>query len=85
MKQRVDVIQQRTYELMQRGGAAIVDSIDALAKAKESGAAPEALDCARQGQVVLLGGTVSAPPSAAAPPAPSASAAAAPSASASPK
>jgi nitrite reductase (cytochrome c-552) len=118
MKQRVDVIQQRTYDLMQRGGAAIVDLIDALTKAKDGGASPEvleraralqrraqwrldfiaaensmgfhapqeaarvlgeALDYARQGQVVLLGGTVSAPPSAPVGPAPSASAAPVPS------
>jgi nitrite reductase (cytochrome c-552) len=98
MKQRVDAIQQRNYELLQRGGAAIVDLMDALLAAKAKGAAPEALesaqrlqrraqwrldfvaaensmgfhapqeaarvlgeaaDYARQGQIVLLGGTVS--------------------------
>ena len=47
MKARVDVIQQRNYELMQRGGAAIVDLIEAIVKAKASGVAPEALEKAR--------------------------------------
>jgi nitrite reductase (cytochrome c-552) len=98
LKARVDVIQQRTYDLMQRGGVAIVDLLDALVLAKSNGAAAdrveaaqklqrraqwrldfiaaensmgfhapqeatrvlgEAIDYARQGQVVLLGGTVS--------------------------
>jgi nitrite reductase (cytochrome c-552) len=124
MKSRVDTIQQRTYELLQRGGAAIVDLIDAIVAAKTNAAAPEliaratklqrraqwrldfiaaensmgfhapqeaarvlgeAIDYARQGQVVLLGGQVSVPqsstPGAAAAPA-SASSAPAPSASA---
>ncbi|HEY0465154.1 MAG TPA: ammonia-forming cytochrome c nitrite reductase subunit c552, partial [Polyangiaceae bacterium] len=48
MKARVDVIQQRNYELLQRGGAAIVDLIDALVRAKTNGTAPEALDKARK-------------------------------------
>jgi nitrite reductase (cytochrome c-552) len=106
MKARVDVIQQRNYELMQRGGAAIVDLIDAIVAAKGSGASAEALDkarklqrraqwrldfiaaensmgfhapqeaakvlgeaidYARQGQLVLLGGATSAPPGGAPP------------------
>jgi nitrite reductase (cytochrome c-552) len=100
MKARVDSIQQRTYDLMQRGGAAIVDLIAAIVEAQKNGAAPElldgarqlqrraqwrldfiaaensmgfhapqeaarvlgeAIDYARQGQVVLLGGAVSLP------------------------
>lgn len=99
MKSRVDVIQQRNYELLQRGGAAVVDLIEALVAAKSNGAptdlldkarnlqrkaqwrldfiaaensmgfhAPqeaakvlgEAVDYARQGQVVLLGGVTTA-------------------------
>jgi nitrite reductase (cytochrome c-552) len=98
MTQRVDAIQQRNYELLQRGGAAIVDLIDGLVAAKAKGVAPEMLeraqrlqrraqwrldfvaaensmgfhapqeaarvlgeaaDYARQGQIVLLGGSVS--------------------------
>jgi nitrite reductase (cytochrome c-552) len=100
MKARVDAIQQRTYDLLQRGGAAIVDLIGAIVAAQNTGTAPElleqarqlqrraqwrldfiaaensmgfhapqeaarvlgeAVDYARQGQVVLLGGTVSLP------------------------
>jgi len=48
MKARVDVIQQRNHELLQRGGVAIVDLIDALVKAQATGAAPEVLDSARK-------------------------------------
>jgi nitrite reductase (cytochrome c-552) len=48
MKSRVDVIQQRNYDLLQRGGAAIVDLIDALVRAKTNGTAPEALEKARK-------------------------------------
>src|SRR4029434_7963763 len=44
---RADVIQQRNHGLMQRGGAAIVDLIDALVAAKEKGVAPGVLDAAR--------------------------------------
>ena len=40
---RVDVIQGRNHELLQRGGIAIVDLIDALAKAKAKGATAEQL------------------------------------------
>ncbi|HKO94186.1 MAG TPA: ammonia-forming cytochrome c nitrite reductase subunit c552 [Polyangiaceae bacterium] len=43
MKARVDSIQQRNYDLMQRGGAAIVELIDAIVAAKAAGASPEAL------------------------------------------
>ncbi|HVJ91774.1 MAG TPA: ammonia-forming cytochrome c nitrite reductase subunit c552 [Labilithrix sp.] len=43
MKARVDVIQQRNYDLMQRGGAAIVDLIEAIVAAKARGATPEQL------------------------------------------
>lgn len=43
MKARVDAIQQRNYELLQRGGAAIVDLIDAIVAAKAKGATAEQL------------------------------------------
>jgi len=48
MKSRVDVIQQRNYELLQRGGAAIVDLIDALVAAKANGTPADVLDKARK-------------------------------------
>jgi nitrite reductase (cytochrome c-552) len=48
MKARVDVIQQRNYDLLQRGGAAIVDLIDALVAAKANGTSPDVLDKARK-------------------------------------
>jgi nitrite reductase (cytochrome c-552) len=48
MKSRVDAIQQRNYELLQRGGAAIVDLIDALVAAKAAGAPADVLDKARK-------------------------------------
>ncbi|MDX2054849.1 MAG: ammonia-forming cytochrome c nitrite reductase subunit c552 [Polyangiaceae bacterium] len=41
MLRRVDVIQQRTYELLQRGGRAMVDLLDAIMLAKKAGV-PEA-------------------------------------------
>ena len=47
MKARVDVIQQRNYELLQRGGTAIVELIDAIAAAQSGGATPEQLREAR--------------------------------------
>jgi nitrite reductase (cytochrome c-552) len=50
MKARVDVIQQRNHELLQRGGAAITDLIDAIVAAKANGTAPELLDKAREMQ-----------------------------------
>jgi nitrite reductase (cytochrome c-552) len=101
MKARVDLTQQRNHELMQRGGAAIVDLIDAIVAGKAKGAPQEALgralalqrkaqwrldfiaaensmgfhapqeaarvlgeaiDYARQGQIALLGGAITAPP-----------------------
>jgi len=40
---RVDVIQDRNHNLLQRGGSAIVDMIDAIVKAKSEGATPEQL------------------------------------------
>lgn len=43
IKARVDVIQSRNYELMQRGGAAITTMIDAIVRAKAEGATPEQL------------------------------------------
>jgi nitrite reductase (cytochrome c-552) len=43
LKARVDVIQTRNYELMQRGGVAIVALIDAIVAAKKEGASPEQL------------------------------------------
>jgi nitrite reductase (cytochrome c-552) len=41
MKNRVDAIQQRNYDLMQRGGAAIVELIAAIQAAKAKGGVPE--------------------------------------------
>jgi len=43
IKARVDAIQGRNYELLQRGGVAIVDLIEALVQAKAAGTAPEQL------------------------------------------
>jgi len=43
---RVDLIQERNHNLLQRGGAAIVDLIDAVVKAKAEGATPEQLHAA---------------------------------------
>jgi len=40
---RVDVIQQRNYDLLQRGGQALVSLLDAAAAAKAKGATPEQL------------------------------------------
>ncbi|HEY5809482.1 MAG TPA: ammonia-forming cytochrome c nitrite reductase subunit c552 [Povalibacter sp.] len=40
---RVDAIQTRNFELLQRGGAAIVDLLDAINKAKQEGATPQQL------------------------------------------
>lgn len=54
MKSRVEVIQQRNYDLMQRGGRAVNDLIDAILAAKTKGATPEqlkpALDFQRRAQ-----------------------------------
>jgi nitrite reductase (cytochrome c-552) len=46
IKARVDSIQQRNYDLMQRAGAAIVSLIDAIMAAKKAGATPEELKAA---------------------------------------
>jgi nitrite reductase (cytochrome c-552) len=54
MAERVDVIQQRNYDLLQRGGAALMDLIDAVQKAKAEGATDaqlnEALELQRKAQ-----------------------------------
>ena len=48
IKKRVDLIQQRNFDLMQRGGVAIVALIDALKAAKAAGATPEQLNAAQE-------------------------------------
>ena len=48
LKARADAIQSRNYELLQRGGTAIVGLIDALVAARAKGVAPDALDAARK-------------------------------------
>ena len=48
LRARVDVIQQRNYELLQRGGVAIVALLDGLVAAKAAGASPEVLAPALQ-------------------------------------
>jgi nitrite reductase (cytochrome c-552) len=54
IKQRVDLIQTRNFELLQRGGAAIVALLDAVQAAKQAGATDEqlavALDFQRKAQ-----------------------------------
>jgi len=50
MKSRVDAIQQRNYDLMQRAGAAVVDLIDAVQSAKANHAAPPGLERALTAQ-----------------------------------
>jgi nitrite reductase (cytochrome c-552) len=47
MKARVDIIQERSYALLQRGGVAIVDLIQALSAAQTAGVATEKLEAAR--------------------------------------
>jgi nitrite reductase (cytochrome c-552) len=51
---RVDVIQGRNYELLQRGGAALMDQLDAILEARAAGATPAqlapALELQRQAQ-----------------------------------
>ncbi len=47
LKARVDVIQQRNYDLLQRGGVAIVALIDAIVAAQAQGVTPEELAPAR--------------------------------------
>ena len=46
IKARVDLIQTRNFELLQRGGVAIVALIDAVVAAKKDGATPEQLNAA---------------------------------------
>jgi nitrite reductase (cytochrome c-552) len=46
IKARVETIQARNFELMQRGGAAITALIDAIVAAKKEGASPEQLQAA---------------------------------------
>jgi nitrite reductase (cytochrome c-552) len=46
IKARVDLIQTRNFELLQRGGTAIVALIDAITAAKKEGATPEQLNAA---------------------------------------
>jgi nitrite reductase (cytochrome c-552) len=48
IKARVDVIQQRNYDLLQRGGVAIVELIDVLAAARSAGAPAAQLRDAQQ-------------------------------------
>jgi nitrite reductase (cytochrome c-552) len=45
---RVDAIQQRNYDLLQRGGQALVGLLDAIGTAKAGGATAEQLEAARQ-------------------------------------
>lgn len=47
---RVDVIQNRNHELLQNGGRAIVDLIDAIVAAKKAGATDDQLKAAREFQ-----------------------------------
>jgi nitrite reductase (cytochrome c-552) len=46
LKARVETIQERNFELMQRGGAAIVALIDAIVRAKKEGASEAQLQAA---------------------------------------
>jgi nitrite reductase (cytochrome c-552) len=46
IQERVALIQQRNFDLLQRGGAAITTLIDTIAAAKKEGATPEQLDAA---------------------------------------
>jgi nitrite reductase (cytochrome c-552) len=46
IKARVDLIQQRNFDLMQRGGVAITALMDAVLAAKKEGASPEQLNAA---------------------------------------
>ena len=43
MKSRVDAIQQRNFDLLERGAAALMDQLDAIAAAKNNGATAEQL------------------------------------------
>jgi nitrite reductase (cytochrome c-552) len=46
LKSRADAIQGRNFALMQRGGAAIMDMLDAIMAAKKAGATPQQLAAA---------------------------------------
>jgi nitrite reductase (cytochrome c-552) len=48
MLARVDAIQSKNHQLLERGGAAIVDLIDAIVAARQAGASDEALGPARR-------------------------------------
>ena len=48
LQQRVDAIQQRNFDLLQRAGAALMDQLDAIEAAKAAGASPEDLGDARE-------------------------------------
>jgi nitrite reductase (cytochrome c-552) len=48
LQQRVAVIQQRNYDLLQRGGKAIVELIDAIVAAKDGGVSAEAIATAQR-------------------------------------
>jgi nitrite reductase (cytochrome c-552) len=54
LKQRVDAIQQRNFDLLQRAGSALMDQLDAIAAARAAGASEEglreALDLQRKAQ-----------------------------------
>ena len=43
LRERVDRIQQRNFDLLQRAGAALMDQLDAIAKAKKAGASGQDL------------------------------------------
>ena len=44
IKQRVDAIQQRNFDLLQRSGVALMDQLDAIAAAKSAGASQQDLE-----------------------------------------
>jgi nitrite reductase (cytochrome c-552) len=54
IKSRVDAIQERNYQLLERGGKALMDQLDAIVAAKKRGASEEqlkpALELQRQAQ-----------------------------------
>jgi nitrite reductase (cytochrome c-552) len=50
LKSRADAIQQRNYDLMQRGGTAIVDLIEAIVTAKANGAPAAGIETALRAQ-----------------------------------
>jgi nitrite reductase (cytochrome c-552) len=47
LAERVDAIQSRNYELLQRGGSAMIDLLDAIVAAQAAGSSPESLTEAR--------------------------------------